>query len=249
MARDITGGRAQWPFADRVFAAGLAFVFAAGLVATVGGGLAMSGMGTTPMPGGWRLSATWAPMCGQDWVGAAGSFLAMWMAMTAAMMLPAAGPALRRDGRAAFVLGYLAVWLAVGAAVFPLGAALAWAAMREAALAQAMPFVGGGVVVAAGALQFTAWKARRLACCRAPCRPAGAGWRDGVRLGVHCSACCAGPTAALLALGVMDLRAMAVVTAAIVLERLAPGTWAARALGAVAVAGGGVLLGLAVGRA
>ncbi|HEY7059531.1 MAG TPA: DUF2182 domain-containing protein, partial [Vicinamibacterales bacterium] len=66
--------------------------------------------------------------------------------------------------------------------------------------------------------------------------------------GGHCSACCAGLTAILLVLGMMDLRAMAVVTAAITLERLAPaGVPVARAIGGVAVAAGLVLIARASG--
>jgi hypothetical protein len=85
------------------------------------------------------------------------------------------------------------------------------------------------VVLIAGALEFTAWKAHHLACCRkAPGRgrklPADAGtaWRHGLRLGLHCSYCCVGLTAIHLVIGVMDLRVMAVVAAAITIERLAP---------------------------
>jgi predicted metal-binding membrane protein len=77
------------------------------------------------------------------------------------------------------------------------------------------------VVLIAGSLQLTAWKARQLACClEAPGRgrtlSAGAGtaWRHGLRLGLHCSRCCAGLMAIPLVIGVMDLRAMAVVAAA-----------------------------------
>ena len=92
--------------------------------------------------------------------------------------------------------------------------------------------------------QFTAWKAHHLACCReTPGRScilrtdAAAAWRHGVRLFLHCSCCCAGLTAILLGIGVMDLRAMIFVTAANTVERLAPlAGCAARALGAVAAA-------------
>jgi len=56
---------------------------------------------------------------------------------------------------------------------------------------------------------------------------------------LRCFACCAGPTAALLVLGVMDLRAMGAVTLAILLERLAPrGEWIARWTGGAAVIAG-----------
>jgi len=107
----------------------------------------------------------------------------------------------------------------------------------------------------AGALQFTAWKAHHLACCReAPGRgrmlPADAGtaWPYGRRLGLHCSYCCAGLTAILLVTGVMDVRAMSVVTTAITVERLAPaGERVARAIGAVLVGAGLFLIAQAAG--
>jgi predicted metal-binding membrane protein len=111
------------------------------------------------------------------------------------------------------------------------------------------------VVLIAGALQFTAWKARHLACCReVPGRghklpvDAGTAWRHGVRLGIHCSHCCAGLTAMLIVTGVMDLRAMAVVTGAITVERLAPaGERVARAIGIVVLGAGSFLIALAAG--
>ena len=140
-------------------------------------------------------------------------------------------------------------------AAFPLGVALAAVEMRLPALARAVPIAVGVVVLSAGALQFTAWKAHHLDCCRqAPGRgrplpaDAGSAWRHGLRLGLHCSYCCAGPTAILLAIGVMDLRAMAVAAAAITVERLAPaGERIARATGAVVVAAGLFLIARASG--
>ncbi len=78
-------------------------------------------------------------------------------------------------------------------------------------------------------------------------RPYAAGdaataWRHGLRLGLHCGLSCANLTAILLVIGVMDLRAMAVVTAAITAERLAPaGERVAQVIGAVVV-GAGLLL-------
>jgi predicted metal-binding membrane protein len=140
-------------------------------------------------------------------------------------------------------------------AAYPLGIALAAVEMQLPALARAVPMAVGLVVLIAGALQFTAWKARQLTCCReAPGHvhtlPADAGtaWRHGLRLGLRCSYCCFGPMAILLSLGVMDLRAMAVVTAAITVERLAPaGERVAQAIGAVVVAAGLVLVARAAG--
>ena len=64
-------------------------------------------------------------------------------------------------------------------------------------------------------------------------------WRYGWRLGRHCLGGCAGFTAALLAVGVMDWRAMLLATVAISAERLLPdGERAAKASGVVLVATG-----------
>jgi predicted metal-binding membrane protein len=196
-------------------------------------------------------------MPGQTLPGAAAAFLGMWVVMMVAMMLPSLWPMLGRyrqavgsagEGRLGRLttivgLGYFFVWTAFGMAVFPLGATLAAMEMRWLALARAAPIAASLVVLIAGVLQFTSWKSRHLACCReSPGQgrklraDAGAAWRHGVRLGLHCSCCCAGPTAVLFVRGVMDLRVMAVVTAAITAERLAPdGKRLARAIGAVTV--------------
>ncbi|HEY1460552.1 MAG TPA: DUF2182 domain-containing protein [Casimicrobiaceae bacterium] len=246
-----------------------ALVFAAGAAVTIAWCACMSAMGGMPMPGGWTMSMAWMRMPGQTWPGAAASFLGMWIVMMVAMMLPSLMPMLWRyrqvvgrtgDARlgcltALVGAGYFFVWAVFGMGAFPLGVALAAIEMRQPALARAAPFAVIAVVLIAGALQFTAWKAHHLACCRAaPERgrllPADAGtaWRHGLRLGVHCSYCCAGLMAVLLVIGVMDLRAMAVVAAAITVERLAPGgERVARAIGAVVVAAGLFLIALAAG--
>jgi len=221
------------------------------------------------MPGGWTMSMTWMRMPGQTWPGAAASFLGMWVVMMLAMMLPSLVPMLWRYRQAVrgtgetrlgpltvlVGVGYFFVWTVFGMAAFPLGVALAAVAMRQPALARAVPIAVGGVVLIAGALQITAWKAHRLACCRAApghgrtlSADAGTAWRHGLRLGLQCSGCCVGPMAILLALGVMDLRAMAVVAAAITVERLAPaGEQVARAIGAVVVGAGLYLIARAAG--
>jgi predicted metal-binding membrane protein len=143
-------------------------------------------------------------------------------------------------------VGYFSMWIAFGAVVFPLGIALATLEMQQPTLARAVPICIGVVVMIAGALQFTAWKARELACCRElpllgrkGTADAAAALRHGLRLGLHCARCCANLMVILLVTDVMDLRAMTIVTAAITLERLAPdGERAARAIGTVAVAAG-----------
>lgn len=205
----------------------------------------------------------------QTWPGAAASFLGMWVVMMVAMMLPSLLPMLRRYRRAvgrpgatrlgpltALVgLGYFVVWTAFGMAAYPLGVALASVEVWLPALARAVPIAAGLAVLAAGAFQFTACKAHHLACCREAPAPAGApaadartAWRHGLRLGLHCTGCCAGLMAILLVIGVMDLRAMAVAMAAITIERFAlAGERVARAIGAVAVAGGVLLIARAGG--
>ena len=255
--------RADRRRSERAFLVVSALVFAASAAITIAWCSSMSGMGEMAMPGGWTMSMAWMRMPGQTWAGAAASFLAMWVVMMAAMMLPSLVPMLWRYreavgcrgemhlGRLTALVGagYFAVWTAFGIAAFPLGVALAAIAMQEAALARAVPIAVGVVVVLAGAFQFTKWKAHHLACCReVPGRggalraDANTAWRHGLRLGLHCSCCCAGLTAVLLAIGVMDLRAMAVVMAAITAERLAPaGDRVTRATGA-AVVGAGLLL-------
>ena len=68
---------------------------------------------------------------------------------------------------------------------------------------------------------------------------ASTAWRQGLRFGFHCSYCCAGLMAILLVIGVMDLRAMAIVGGAITVERLAPnGERVARIIGVIVVAAG-----------
>lgn len=243
---------------ERAFLGVSALVFVASVAATIAWCAEMAAMGGLPMPGGWMLSLAWMPMCGQSWAGVAACFLGMWMAMMVAMMLPSLVPALRRYRRVAGAprsgltllvgLGYFAVWAAIGIAIFPLGAGLAELSLRQPALARAVPVAAGLAVLIAGAVQFTAWKARHLACCRAATHgrlapDAGTALRHGLHLGWHCACSCAGPGAVLLALGVMELGAMAAVSAAITAERLAPdGERAARAAGAVAIGAGLALI-------
>jgi predicted metal-binding membrane protein len=246
-------------------------LFAASTAVTIACCASMPAMGDMPMPGGWTMSMAWMRMPGQTWPGAAASFLGMWVVMMVAMMLPSLAPMLwryrqavgrtsgRRLGRltALVGVGYFFVWTLFGMAAFPMGVALAAIEMQHEAVARAVPFAVAVVMLIAGALQLTAWKARHLACCReAPGRgrtlPADAGtaWRHGLRLGLHCSQCCAGLMAILLVIGVMDLRTMAAVGGAITVERLAPaGGRVARASGFVAVGVGLFLIVRAAGLA
>jgi len=238
-----------------------ALLFAASAALTIAWCGSMAEMDGMAMPGGWTMSMTWMP--GQSWTGATASFLAVWVVMMVAMMLPSLVPMLWRYREAADTtgdrhlgwlttivgVGFFFVWTIFGLAVFPLGLTLAAAEMEHAALARAVPVAAGVVVLLAGLFQFTAWKTRHLACCReAPSSshalPADAGtaWRHGLFLGIHCCACCVGLMAVLLVVGVMDLRAMALVAIAITVERLGPSDQrVARAVGVV-MSGAGLVM-------
>ena len=219
-----------------------ALLFAASSAVTIAWCGSMSG--GMPMPGGWTMSMAWMRMAGQTWPGAAATFVGMWTLMMVAMMLPSLTPMLRRSSTPAMVgIGYFAVWALLGITIYPLGVALAELEMRSAALSRAVPMAAAVAVLLAGILQLTAWKSRQLACCRGELHETGSPWRHGVRLGLRCVGCCAPLTILLLVAGVMDLAAMAVVTAAISAERLAPaGDRVARWVGAAVVVVGLVLI-------
>jgi predicted metal-binding membrane protein len=253
----------------------MALLTAASALATIGSCQSMSSMGGMTMPGDWTMSMAWMRLPGQSWPGAAASFLGMWIVMMIAMMLPSVAPALSRYRQALAERGtrqpdllaalagaaYFLVWALTGLVAFPLGVALASLEMHSPTFARAVPLAAGVVVLLAGALQFTQWKARQLACCQlprgndnalraTPCRghcARTASTMDalhfGLRLGLRCSYCCAGQTAVLLVLGAMDLRVMAVVTAATAFERLGPRSWlAAPAVGIIGVIAGLLLV-------
>lgn len=269
ICRGIGAGSASERTSHRAFVGVSALLFTLSAAVTIVWCGSMPDMGEMPMPGGWKMSMVWMRMPGETWPAAAASFLGMWIAMMMAMMLPSLVPMLRRYreavcgigeahlGRLTAIAGvsYFSVWTALGMAIFLLGAALAEIEMQHRAPARAVPFAAGAIVLIAGALQFTSWKAHRLACCReAPGAgsrlpaDASAAWHYGLRLGLHCTYCCAGLTALLLIFGVMNLRAMIAVTVAITLERLAPGAERiAKAIGAVGIAAGLFLIAQAAG--
>jgi len=191
------------------------------------------------MPGGWTLAGTWLIAPGRTWFGAAASFLGMWTVMMPAMMLPSLVPTLRLRDRAALVgAGYFAVWIALGALVYPVGRGLAVCELRSPEFARRVPVLAGIIVILGGCYQWTSWKLGHLGCCRG--EPVGSSpWRDGLRYGLRCNLCCLGFSAVLLATGAMDLTVMAIVTVGITAERVLPRpTLVARILGALAIAWG-----------
>jgi len=180
--------------------------------------------------------------------------------MMAGMMLPLVAPALwcyhrtlRSHGgwnaserTILMAAGYASVWAAVGLALGAIGGRLSPMDMGSASTIAIAPWATGLVVVCAGVAQRSKWKAKYLAHCHPAFVAAGAkrgglaaAWRDGCRLGVHCSLSCGPLMAAMFVGGLMDVRAMAVVMTVIAAERLSPsGGRVARMTGAVALVAG-----------
>lgn len=189
--------------------------------------------------------------------------------MMSAMMVPSIAPVLRRHHRtlasggvrragrwtAAVGLGYAAVWTAIGLVLFAVDAVLRGRQMAAMG-ASFSPGVTGAVFLCAGALQCSRWKARLLSSCRdaftegcvvAP-RSITVGWLSGCGLGVRCALSCMAPTAILFVVGLMDVRAMALMMAAILAERLAPdGVRIARLTGALVLGAGLMICARAMG--
>jgi predicted metal-binding membrane protein len=189
-------------------------------------------------------------------------FLAVWIAMMVATMFPAVAPMVlmfarigankRTSGRVfvptwLFVCGYLLVWAVLGVVAYGLALGAEALAARVDGLAPAAPTVGGALIVLAGAYQFSRWKDRCLSRCRSPLAFVMQHWRDGrfgaVRMGVHhglhCAGCCWALMMLMFPLGVMNVVALAGVTALIYAEKVLPHAPAVRQVaGAVLVAYG-----------
>jgi predicted metal-binding membrane protein len=143
-------------------------------------------------------------------LGSLQSFIGIWMPMMAAMMLPAALPAIlafvRTDSRLVaglwFVASYVAVWLIFGVAAYGL--------YRQHGHAAA-----GGLTILAGLYELTPLK-------RA-CRERGRELvLSGGRFGVYCVGSSAGLMLMLLALGVMNVTLMIGVAAIVLAQKLLP---------------------------
>jgi predicted metal-binding membrane protein len=246
---------------ERAFFGISALLFLASAVTTVYWCRSMPG--DMAMPGGGTMSMVWMGMSGQTWLGAAASFVEMWVVMMLAMMLPSLvsmllryrdsvrGSDQARLGRLTALAGagYFLIWAIFGAAVYPLGLVSKAAEMRWPAVERSVPVATGLILLLAGCVQLSAWKARQLGLCRdAPAcgellSDARSAWQYGLGLGVRCILCCSGLMTILLATGMGNLGAMAIVTAAITVERFWPRPQhAARAAGVGIIAAGAVVI-------
>ncbi len=190
----------------------------------------------------------------------------MWAIMMMAMMLPSAAPMIlifaavdwqRQGARAhglrvwAFVAGYVTVWTA-----FSLLATLLQWGLLEARLVSPMmrtssPLLGGVLLIAAGAYQFTPLKRACLAACRSPLAFILGQWRAGttgafamgLHQGTYCVGCCWVLMALLFVLGVMNVLWIAALAAFVLAEKSLPGArWLGSASGALLVVWGGLVL-------
>jgi predicted metal-binding membrane protein len=157
-------------------------------------------------------------------------FVALWVVMMAAMMLPGAAPAVMRHAYASghvravplFVGSYLAVWALVGVAVYalyrPHGTLLA-----------------GAIVIAAGAYEFTPLKAHFRRRCRERVR-------SGFEFGIYCVGSSIGLMLVLVALSVMSVTWMCVIAVLVIAQKLLPAKAAIDVPLALAIIGLGILI-------
>jgi predicted metal-binding membrane protein len=137
-------------------------------------------------------------------------FVAVWVSMMAAMMLPGAAPAALSRGHAGgrvravpmFVGSYLAIWTLVGVAVYvvyrPHGS-----------------FAAGAVAIAAGLYEFTPLKQRFRQRCQESVR-------SGFEFGLYCVGSSIGLMLMLVALGVMSITWMSVIAVLVLAQKLLP---------------------------
>jgi predicted metal-binding membrane protein len=157
-------------------------------------------------------------------------FLALWLSMMAAMMLPGAAPAVVRHAHAngrvravpLFVGSYLAVWTLVGVAVYafyrPHGS-----------------FAAGAVAIAAGLYELTPLKQNFRRRCR---ESVGSGFE----YGPHCVGSSIGLMLTLVALGIMSVTWMSVIAVLVLAQKILPAKAAIDVPLALAIVGLGIVI-------
>ena len=157
-------------------------------------------------------------------------FVAVWVSMMGAMMLPGAAPAVSRHARASgrvravplFLGSYLAVWTLVGVAVYAL--------YRPHGSSAA-----GAVAIAAGVYELTPLKRH----CRRRCRERV---RSGFEFGLNCVGSSIGLMLMLVALGVMSVTWMSVTAVLILAQKLLPSKLAIDLPVTLGIVGLGILI-------
>lgn len=163
-------------------------------------------------------------------LGSFASFIALWVVMMVAMMLPGAAPAVLRHAHASgrvravplFVGSYLAVWTLVGVAVYAL--------YRPHG-----SFAAGVVTIAAGVYEFTPLKQHFRRRCHENCR-------SGFAFGLYCVGSSLGLMLMLVVLGVMSVPWMSVIAVLVLAQKLLPAKPAVDVPLALAIVGLGILI-------
>lgn len=194
----------------------------------------------------------------------------MWGVMMVAMMLPSATPmilmfagmqrkqALGRPQDAAraetrtllFVGGYVVVWLGFSIGATALQALLQSVALLSPMMASTSVVLSGSILIATGLYHLTPLRANCLRHCRSPLdfvlhhwRPGNAGAiRMGLGHGAYCLGCCWVLMLLLFVGGVMNLLWVAVITAYVAIEKIAPLGGRLGRVAAVALSSWGVLV-------
>jgi predicted metal-binding membrane protein len=180
-------------------------------------------------------------------------FVPVWTLMMAAMMLPSVVPTASlyaktfRDNRAVrtawLVVGYLAVWAAVGVPAYGLAWLGGWLIGTHPSVAHVLAVA---VFAVCGIYQLSSLKDRCLAHCRSPLglllhygsfRGRSRDLRVGVHHGAYCLGCCWGLMVILIAVGVMNVAAMVGLAALVLIEKVSRwGLAAGRIAGVAALA-------------
>jgi len=185
-------------------------------------------------------------------LGGLGWFLAVWVAMMAAMMFPSVAPTIalytqvtKATSRAAgwlFAGGYLLSWATAGLLAYLVGRTSVALAGDAAAWEHGGRYVAGATLLLAAAYELTPLKDVCLAKCRSPLSALFGSWhggptgalRMGLGNGAWCVGCCWALMASLFALGVMSVTWMALIAGIIAAEKMLPWrrpvTWATAGL-------------------
>jgi len=170
----------------------------------------------------------------------------MWSVMMIAMMIPSAVPMIllfakinrtRREREdpalptATFVTGYLLAWTALSALATLAQWGLHSAALLSPMMQSSSSLLGGSLLIAAGAYQWTPWKQACLIHCRSPLHFFMSDWhsgalgalRMGFRHGVFCVGCCWALMTVLFVAGIMNLLWVAAIAAFVLIEKIVPG--------------------------
>ena len=169
-----------------------------------------------------------------------GPLFVMWAGMMAAMMLPTLVPTLRsyedlmvsangtRAGWWGVLLGYFIVWVVFAAAITGAQLALLFGGVIDMLGFPKQGWMGGALLIAVGAFQFTRAKEICHGVCHSPGMyflghwktGFGGGLRMGLGLGAVCVGCCWGFMSLGFVGGMMNLAWMGLATLFMVLEKL-----------------------------